>query len=96
MATEVVLDTSYLLAWHRENDRFHEKASKIQAALTLAGSVPYVLDCVYSEMIAVIARTRVGLATRHTYRLLTAPSDLAVSQRRSRWSHCTLPGAGRQ
>jgi len=59
MVTEAVLDTSYLLAWHRENDRLHEKASRIQAALTQAGSIPYVLDCVYSELIAVLARTRV-------------------------------------
>ncbi len=59
MATEVVLDTSYLLAWHRENDRLHPRAEKIQESLARAKPVRIILDCVYSELIAVLARTRV-------------------------------------
>jgi len=59
MATEVVLDTSYLLAWHRANDRLHPRAKKIQETLARAKPGRIVLDCVYSELIAVLARTRV-------------------------------------
>jgi predicted nucleic acid-binding protein len=57
MATEVLLDTSYLLAWHRQNDRLHPRAMRIQETLEQAKPIRIVLDCVYSELIAVLART---------------------------------------
>lgn len=59
MATRVLLDTSYLLAWHRQNDRLHPRAMRIQETLEQAKPIRIVLDCVYSELIAVLARTEV-------------------------------------
>lgn len=55
----MVLDTSYLLAWHRQNDRLHARAERIRRVLSETGPIRIVLDCVYSEMIAVLARIMV-------------------------------------
>ncbi|KXB03257.1 hypothetical protein AKJ45_02065 [candidate division MSBL1 archaeon SCGC-AAA261F19] len=59
MATEVLLDTNYLLAWHREKDELHPRAEKVRETLAEARPFRIVLDCVYSELVAVLARTRV-------------------------------------
>lgn len=59
MATEVLLDTNYLLGWHRQDDELHPKAKTVQKTLAKARPLRIVLDCVYSELIAVLARVRV-------------------------------------
>ncbi len=59
MATEVLLDTNYLLGWHRQDDELHPRAETVQKTLARARPIHIVLDCVYSELIAVLARVRV-------------------------------------
>lgn len=54
--TEVLLDTNYLVGYHRATDPQHPRAELIDEVLERKGAVPCVLDCVYSEIIAVLAR----------------------------------------
>jgi len=56
MVTRVLLDTSYLIAWHRATDELHPRAELVKETLEEVKPIRYILDCVYSELIAVHAR----------------------------------------
>ena len=57
LGIRVLLDTNYLVGWHRETDPQHPRASHVQEVLRDVKSIRHVLDCVYSELIAVLARS---------------------------------------
>ena len=51
-----MIDTSYLIAWHRSTDELHPRAELVDEILGEVNPVWHVLDCVYSELIAVFSR----------------------------------------
>lgn len=53
----VLLDTNYLVGWLRETDSQHPRSLLVQEVLREVGPPTYVLDCVYSELMAVLARS---------------------------------------
>ena len=51
-----MIDTSYLIGWHRITDELHPRAELVKETLEEVKPVRYILDSVYSELIAVHAR----------------------------------------
>lgn len=56
MVSDVLIDTSYLIGWHRITDELHPRAELVRETLEKVNPPRHVLDCVFSELIAVHAR----------------------------------------
>lgn len=56
VTNDVLIDTSYLIGWHRSTDELHPRAELVNETLREVSPAWHLLDCVYSELIAVHAR----------------------------------------
>lgn len=57
MMIDVLFDTNYLVGYHRSTDRHHPRSKLVNEVLDQVEKTPHVLDCIYSELVAVLARS---------------------------------------